>query len=169
MAKTAATNANTKLATIAPPDLTTSNGNNGIIEPVTNYPTPLPDASVAFNAPTSNAEVVQYARPPGTVPDQPDPIDQGLLTIEEAIQCLASFGALQEHFPCVDMRVMDFEHLRRSRPFLFLCILASTTSLKPDVCAKLDVQVRETIAQRVIIQAEKSVDLLEGTLVYLAW
>ena len=59
--------------------------------------------------------------------------------------------------------------IRRERPFLLLAILAFATQAKPKLQEQIELEVRESLSKRVVVNMEKSLDVLQGLLVYLAW
>ena len=61
------------------------------------------------------------------------------------------------------------ESLRHYKPFLFLSIVAATSYTNPQLQQRLAREIQKQIASRMIINNEKSLDLLQGLLVYLAW
>ena len=61
------------------------------------------------------------------------------------------------------------ESLRRNKPFLSLSILAATSYAHPQLQRGLAREISKQIASRMIIDNEKSLDLLQGLLVHLAW
>ena len=60
------------------------------------------------------------------------------------------------------------QELRRERPFLWLCIMA-VSSRSTSEQQLLGCKVRERIAQEMVIQSEKSLDLLLGILTFICW
>lgn len=55
------------------------------------------------------------------------------------------------------------------RPFLLLAIMISASSKYPQLQRALATEFKETLANRVIISGDRSLDLLQGLLVYLTW
>lgn len=59
--------------------------------------------------------------------------------------------------------------LSAARPCLFLAILTIASIGEPALQRDLEARFREYIASHVIVEGEKSLDLLQGLLVYLGW
>lgn len=100
--------------------------------------------------------------------DYQDVISKGFLAADEANQLLADFTAVSAEFPLI---VLPFQvglgYLRWQRPCLFLAIL--TACSRDDLQMKLEMEFRKMLADRVIFNAEKNIDLLQGLLVFLTW
>jgi hypothetical protein len=60
------------------------------------------------------------------------------------------------------------QQLRQERPFLWLCIMTvgSKSTSQQQV---LGTKIRKTVAQEMIVQSEKSIDLLLGLLIFTGW
>ncbi|KAL4995126.1 hypothetical protein BDV10DRAFT_137557 [Aspergillus recurvatus] len=78
----------------------------------------------------------------------------------------------QPHFPFViippefEITVQIF---RQQYPFLLLCVLTAAVEHNPPVQEKLERLVRKEIANRVVVNIERDMDLLMGLLVHAAW
>jgi len=59
--------------------------------------------------------------------------------------------------------------MMRERPFLLLGIITAMAVNDPPVRHRLDAKFRKVLAQKTIEGDEKSLDLLQGLLVYIAW
>ncbi|KAF9771892.1 hypothetical protein IL306_010455 [Fusarium sp. DS 682] len=100
-----------------------------------------------------------------------DVIDRGFLGVDEAQVLLDNYRTkATQHFPFVPIaHDTTVEFLRSSKPFLFMCIMAT---MKFDNCTiqrQMGEEVRIQAHQRVLMQSESSLELLQGLLVYLAW
>lgn len=60
------------------------------------------------------------------------------------------------------------EELRQQRPFLWLCIMA-VTSISLSQQATLASTVREILAQKMVVEFERNIELLLGLLVCIGW
>ncbi|KAL7919992.1 hypothetical protein ACQKWADRAFT_299840 [Trichoderma austrokoningii] len=97
-----------------------------------------------------------------------DVFSKGFLATDEANQLLASFTATSAEFPLIILPFQaDLEYLRWKRPCLLLGIL--TACARDHLQTKLEAEFRKTLADRVILNVEKSLDLLQGLLVFLTW
>ena len=100
----------------------------------------------------------------------PDVFDKGILTIEQGNELLEQYKQIDTHFPFIQLqRVSNVNELRQKSPFLLLAILITPTRELRGLHSVLDKELREQISKRVFVEGEKSIDLLQGLLVYLAW
>ncbi|KAH6675190.1 hypothetical protein B0J14DRAFT_653379 [Halenospora varia] len=60
------------------------------------------------------------------------------------------------------------QDLRRERPLLWLCIMLISSKLAPQQ-QSLTTRIRQTVAQEMVIESEKSLDLLLGILTFCWW
>ncbi|KAM0140925.1 hypothetical protein ACHAO1_002051 [Botrytis cinerea] len=99
-----------------------------------------------------------------------DVISKGIVSTKEAEDALKEFASRASAFPFVLLPPRSsLESLRHERPILLLAILANTSQSNLPVQHLLETELRETIASRTIMHGEKSIDLLQGILLYLAW
>lgn len=99
-----------------------------------------------------------------------DVISKGVIAFEHAEQSLQLFKSKASQFPfVVTPPKMTLDALRRDRPFLLLSILTVTESSNEKLQLQLELELRETLSKKVIVHGEKSLDLLQGVLVYLTW
>ncbi|KAL6799301.1 hypothetical protein GGI42DRAFT_327356 [Trichoderma sp. SZMC 28013] len=97
-----------------------------------------------------------------------DVVAKGFLTTDEAKQLLADFAAASEEFsPVLLPSEASLDYLRLERPCLLLGIL--TACARDHLQTRLEIEFRKMLADRVIVNAEKNLDLLQGLLVYLTW
>jgi hypothetical protein len=117
----------------------------------------------------------RYAETPTTsglpVNTAPDIVDQGLVTLELAQLLLDRFrGDAAQHFPFVVVPSgVALGTLRRNAPFLFLAIVATMIFDNPLLQHQLGEEVQQQAFQKAMLGAEKSVDILQGLLIYTAW
>jgi hypothetical protein len=92
------------------------------------------------------------------------------LTASEAEAGLATFAAhMFKFFPFVYVPPnTTASELGAQRPFLVLCMAAISCKQAERQC-ELFGMMRETIAQRLVVAAEPSIDLLLGLLTFLGW
>jgi hypothetical protein len=99
-----------------------------------------------------------------------DVISKGVIDFNQAEQAIGFYKTKAANFPFVLIPPnMSLDSLRRERPFLLLCILTYTAALNAKLQSQLDLEVRETLSRKVVVNGETSLDLLQGILVYLAW
>lgn len=74
------------------------------------------------------------------------------------------------YFPFVVVPpTVSVEALRHDNPFLFLCIMAVTSSEDPVLQRRLGKEVKRQICNRLVMDHEANMDLLQGLLVFVAW
>lgn len=99
-----------------------------------------------------------------------DVISKGLIPFEHAERSLQLFKSKASQFPFVLAPPnTSLDTLRRDRPFLLLAILAFAESANEKLQLQLELELRETLSKKVIVHGEKSLDILQGVLLYLAW
>ncbi|TGO08290.1 hypothetical protein BTUL_0216g00170 [Botrytis tulipae] len=99
-----------------------------------------------------------------------DVISRCIISTKQAEEALKEFASRASAFPFVLIPPQaSLESLRHERPLLLLGILASTSQNNIPVQHLLESELRETISSRTIMHGEKSIDLLQGILLYLAW
>lgn len=100
-----------------------------------------------------------------------DVIDHGLVSMEFARVLLSRFrGRAAEHFPFVVVHhSTTLGLLRRDTPFLFLAIMAAMAFDNPELQRRLGEEVRTQVFRRMLIRCEKSLELLQGLLIYAAY
>jgi hypothetical protein len=103
--------------------------------------------------------------------DEPmDVIGKGIISFEKADQFVRALNNTACNFPFIVIKPQtSLDFLRREKPFLLLCILTISADSNVQLQDKLEKEVRETLALKVIVNSEKSLDLLQGLLLYLSW
>ncbi|PYH69570.1 uncharacterized protein BO88DRAFT_36183 [Aspergillus vadensis CBS 113365] len=100
-----------------------------------------------------------------------DFISRGLFTFLECEELLAKFRSHKmPMFPFVIISTqLGVPSLRQQFPFLLLCIVTACLEHKPSLQHRMEQEVRRSIATRLIVNLERSLDLLLGILVHVAW
>jgi hypothetical protein len=99
-----------------------------------------------------------------------DAISKGLVSITQAEKSVRYFQSRASHFPFVLVPPKwTLDSLRRERPFLLLSILSFAAHQNEKLQHRLELELRESLSKKVIVHCEKSLDLLQGVLLYLAW
>jgi hypothetical protein len=102
--------------------------------------------------------------------DIQDVISKGVMSLERAEESIQFFRTKACSFPFVLIPPqMSLDRLRREKPFLLLSILTCAAQSNNKLQAILELELRESLGKKVIISGEKSMDLLQGVLVYLTW
>ncbi|KAF9728883.1 hypothetical protein PMIN01_13263 [Paraphaeosphaeria minitans] len=119
------------------------------------------------------------ARSPENIPYVPaeacckayDPVADGLLDDYKADSLLQEFRhSYTPAFPFVIVPPsINGKALRQSHPFLFHAILTVTTHRQAGLQATLAAKLKEQISLRVISHSHKSLELLQGILLYTGW
>lgn len=92
------------------------------------------------------------------------------MSSHESEKCLDDFRVFKlQYFPFVHIPIdMTSVQLQKERPFLWLCIMSISTKSTARQKA-LGYQVRQSVAQIMLLESEKSIDLLLGLLTFLGW
>lgn len=100
-----------------------------------------------------------------------DPVSIGLLSISCAEKLVHLFKTeMYAHYPIVYLPpACKAEDLRRERPTLFLAILAAAGNEFPNVASELDRLAMQHYADRVVLNSEKSLELVQSLLVSSTW
>ncbi len=99
-----------------------------------------------------------------------DAISKGYVNFEQAELSLQAFQAQACNFPFVVVDpTIGLDILRRRRPFLLLSILTYAASWNLPLQKQLENELKGSLCKKVIMDGEKSLDLLQGLLVYLNW
>ncbi|TVY24608.1 Transcriptional regulator [Lachnellula hyalina] len=102
--------------------------------------------------------------------DLQDVISRGLVTLEKAEESVQHFRSTASNSPFVIISPgTSIDYLRRQKPFLLLNVLAMATVNNMKLQKLLDQEIRDTLGRRVFMSGEKSLDLLQGILIYLTW
>lgn len=127
----------------------------------------LPDAVLDFSG-----FLDLYASYPRITTDQslPDVLLACGLSVAGADGYLLQFRSMSPYFPFViipnEATVLS---MAEDRPFLCLAALAAATSVEKDLQTSLEQSFRVAILQKIMLDGDRNLDLLNGLLVYLAW
>lgn len=123
--------------------------NNFTASPMTGFPTPS----------SSHSHSIQslHAKPQ--------------FNLDSAESLLALFGRMLSHFPCINLQPEDTVlSLAASRPFVLLAILAAVSGSRTLQGHSLyDEEFRKVLGLKFVAGGERSIELLQGTLIYCAW
>jgi hypothetical protein len=113
---------------------------------------------------------IQIRNSPSGADTDLDFISRGLFTLLECEELLAKFRLHKMvQFPFVIIPThLGVPTLRRQFPFLLMCTITACLEHKASLQHGME-QVREFIATRLVINSERSLDLLLGLLVHVAW
>lgn len=83
---------------------------------------------------------------------------------------LNEFAKMTEHFPFVRIpHAYTVSMMARERPFLLLAAATAAASDYPELQRTFEVEMKESLSQYLIMGSEKTLDLLQGLLVHIAW
>lgn len=92
------------------------------------------------------------------------------VSLKEADELLSHFQSKKVYFPFVDIpENILAASMAKTRPFVFLAILTISATRRPLLQRKLDERFRRVLSERIVLQGDKSLDYVQGLLVYLAW
>ncbi|RAK89424.1 hypothetical protein BO79DRAFT_237186 [Aspergillus costaricaensis CBS 115574] len=92
------------------------------------------------------------------------------LNMDEAEQLLLQFRQQRAYFPFIEVpEGITAVSMASRQPFLLLAILTVSLTRKPLLQKRLDERFRRVLSERVIFYGEKSMDYVQGLLVYMAW
>ncbi|RFU31464.1 hypothetical protein B7463_g4854, partial [Scytalidium lignicola] len=102
--------------------------------------------------------------------NSPDAIDKKIISLDVAGKYLQIYRTHASYFPFVVIHPHDTLYsLRQYKPFLLLSILTVSAKSNSPHQRRLEIELRQTLGTKVIVNGEKSLDLLQGLLVYLCW
>ncbi|KAK5990922.1 Transcription factor pbcR [Cladobotryum mycophilum] len=104
-------------------------------------------------------------------PNEGDIIDRGLITMEDAASLFNKYkDHMVRHLPAVvfppSMSVMD---LRKSKPTLFLAIMAAATGENHSLQRVLQRELMQIFAEKVFLTGEKNLELVQALHVAVIW
>jgi hypothetical protein len=91
--------------------------------------------------------------------------------LSSAESLLTSFRGMLPHFPCIDLKPEETVlSLASSRPFVLLAILAAASGSRTLQGHSLyDEEFRKVLGLKYVAGGERSIELLQGILIYCAW
>ena len=92
------------------------------------------------------------------------------LDLSEVEAYVQKFVRLKQNIPFVSLPESWTVHsLRKERPFLLLSILAAMTIHETSLNSHLHTQFLNVLAQRAVVRGERSLEVVQGILVQVAW
>lgn len=99
-----------------------------------------------------------------------DIISRDIVCLSHAEACVQYFQEQSATFPFVIApQEWSLEFLRVQRPVLLLAIICMATRSNKGLQRQVEAELRETLSKRIIVKCEKSLDIIQAILVYLAW
>lgn len=98
-----------------------------------------------------------------------DIISKGVVHFGHVETCVQHFQAEACSFPFVIVsEEWSIDFLRRRRPVLLLTIMCMATRSDLKLQRQLELEIRNTLSKKVMFNYEKSLDIIQGILVYVA-
>lgn len=156
-----------------------ASGNNTQIPRIPNNPFPLTPNSPRVHDIPSQA-VDEYGEPcgdksfPGDTSNDTSVYELNAsfrVTREQAVEYIDIFGKeFVPHFPFVALPPMiaPYQLYSKSR-FLFWAVMAAVAPMSADAQQEVKMWFRRYMAQHIIVQQEKEVEMLQAILIHLAW
>lgn len=92
------------------------------------------------------------------------------ITLKQAEGLLLKFQSKASFFPFMQIPPEStVPSLSRTSPFLLLAILAASSMEDPLLHHQIDHEFRRVLSSKMLLQGQKSLDFLQGLLVYIAW
>ncbi|KAH7022263.1 hypothetical protein EDB80DRAFT_885020 [Ilyonectria destructans] len=100
-----------------------------------------------------------------------DIIDRGILPMETAAELLARYNnKMIQHLPAVILpSTVSAAELRKTKPLLFLAIMAASSAEIPNLQRQLVEELRRDLARKTIIQGEKSLEIVQAFQLAVIW
>ena len=93
-----------------------------------------------------------------------------LLSSQDMERYLLQYARLQCYFPFVPLpQGWSVDSMKEEHPFLLLGILSAMSIHQADMNIYLHTDLLRVIAERAVIEGERSLDIIQGILVQLAW
>lgn len=101
---------------------------------------------------------------------RPSIVEQRILTLPEAEVLLNVYRKMARSFPFVYVEpTATVPSLARTSPFLLLAILTSASIADLPLYHQMNHEYKRILSAKVIVEGKKSLDYLQGLLVYIAW
>lgn len=97
-------------------------------------------------------------------------IESRKIDIEQAEALLSAFRHKSPFFPFVTLpEKATVSSLSRSSPFLLLAVLTVASGMDTPLNHQMDHEFRRILSSKVVAEGQKSLDFLQGLLLYIAW
>ncbi|KAH6712351.1 hypothetical protein BKA61DRAFT_485453 [Leptodontidium sp. MPI-SDFR-AT-0119] len=101
---------------------------------------------------------------------EPIVVEKRKVTLKQAEDLLLTYRAKASFFPFVKVAPeATVPSLSRTSPFLLLAILTSASIQDPLLHHQIDHEFKRVLSSKVLLQGQRSLDFLQGLLVYIAW
>lgn len=108
---------------------------------------------------------------PWVRPGQGDIVDRGMLSMDQAADLLVRYtDRMVPHFPAVIFPPsLTALELRRSKPLLFLAVMAASSGEIPPLQMALQRELMVSLAEKVFLSGEKNLEIVQALLVAVIW
>ena len=97
-------------------------------------------------------------------------LEMGLIGLEQAELLLENFRSMARHFPYILIpEAITVSELSRRQPMLLHAILVTSSWRERSLQRALEQAYTREICSRMIVEGEKSLDMLQSLLVYVTW
>lgn len=97
-------------------------------------------------------------------------IEKRKLTLKQAERLLLKFRSMATFFPFVEIPPRaTVPVLSRSSPFLLLAVLTVASIDDLFLHRQIEHEFRRVLSTKILLQGQKSLDFLQGMLIYIAW
>ena len=152
-----------------------SNNNSDFVGLTADSRTMSPNSTNSYHRPGNTTFEIPFDLPPFQFSNVifdgfQDVISKGYVTSEQAEVSLRIFRSEASNFPFVVIDpTVPLDVLRRKRPFVLLAILTFAAQWSVPLQSKLEAELKESLCRKSIMNGEKTLDLLQGLLVYINW
>jgi hypothetical protein len=100
-----------------------------------------------------------------------DVVDRGILTMDKAAELFVRYNDhMVQHLPAVVFQHgMPVAELRKSKPLLFLAVMAASSAEIPNLQRQLVKELMQIFAEKVIITGEKTLELVQALHIAVIW
>ena len=110
--------------------------------------------------------LASLAEPPAPA----DVIQKGIISLQEATELINAFNTIYSRFPFLNIpSSSEMITFRCERPFLLLAVLTIAARNRTKLHESLRGELCKVLGMRLIVDASKNLDLLQGLLTHLAW
>lgn len=97
-------------------------------------------------------------------------LENTVIGLQEADELLSLFKQRHAYFPFITVpKALQSHEMARTTPFLLLAILTVCSTRRPRLHRRTEERFRRILSEKVIVQGQKSLEYVQGLLVYLAW
>ena len=115
-------------------------------------------------------EEVEVAESQSVGESQIEVIEPRNLDLSQAERLLSAFRHKAPFFPFITISEdATVSSLSRTSPFLLLAILTVASGMDTPLNCQMEQEFRRILSAKVVVEGQKSLDFLQGILLYIAW